>query len=87
MTKENFYLLLDINECDNGSHNCHSNAKCTDEDGSFTCECLPGFEGNGVDCQGIVYLPGLFIRFIYYKLLHESIIIVSLTIVVCAGFV
>jgi len=31
---------------------CHSNANCTDTDGSFNCTCVAGFEGDGFNCTG-----------------------------------
>ena len=42
-----------IDECDGGTHNCHANAQCTDTDGSFTCACKAGYEGNGVECTDV----------------------------------
>ena len=48
-----------IDECSamNGEstarHNCDSNAMCTDSEGSFDCDCLPGYIGDGVNCTGI----------------------------------
>ena len=46
------YFLLDVDECQNNSlHNCHVNATCIDSVGSFDCECVEGFFGNGVECQ------------------------------------
>ena len=44
--------LSEINECTSGTHNCHSNATCTNTDGSFTCACVTGYTGNGVTCAG-----------------------------------
>jgi len=38
---------LDVDECTNGSDNCDINATCTNVPGSFTCECNPGFTGDG----------------------------------------
>uniref|UniRef100_A0A0G4HK22 EGF-like domain-containing protein n=1 Tax=Chromera velia CCMP2878 TaxID=1169474 RepID=A0A0G4HK22_9ALVE len=38
------------NECNEGTHNCHANATCTDTFGSFTCACESGFSGDGVSC-------------------------------------
>ena len=49
-----------INECEpHGAepkprHNCDSNANCTDTEGSFDCQCLQGFQGDGVTCRGII---------------------------------
>jgi len=36
----------DINECKKGLAKCGENAVCKNLDGSYTCECLEGFEGN-----------------------------------------
>ena len=43
-----------INECQEGTHICHSNADCTDTVGSFTCQCKNGFSGDSVEkCSNI----------------------------------
>ena len=49
----------DIDECINGSHECHEHATCKNTDGivetnifGYTCECKEGFEGTGYDCSG-----------------------------------
>ena len=39
----------DFDECLSG-HNCHEHAECSNLDGSFTCTCTDGYEGNGVTC-------------------------------------
>ncbi len=31
--------------------NCDPNAVCVNTDTGFVCECLAGYEGNGVDCS------------------------------------
>jgi len=43
----------DIDECTVDSDNCDVNATCTDEQPGFSCECNPGFEGDGVICTEI----------------------------------
>ena len=50
-------LFIDIDECAIGTHDCHrdSNATCNDTDGSFTCTCREGFDGNGTFCAGTIY--------------------------------
>ena len=45
-------ILLDINECDEDSHNCEHN--CTNTAGSFACSCNSGYrlDDNGRNCSG-----------------------------------
>ena len=43
---------LDIDECGDGTANCHSDATCTNTLGGFNCTCDDGFQGDGVDCIG-----------------------------------
>ena len=50
--KRTFFNVIDDNECDGGSHNCHSQAQCTNTDGSFKCNCTTGWQGNGSACTG-----------------------------------
>ena len=48
-----------MDECvQNGhfNHDCHDNATCTNTDGSFTCACNDGYEGNGTQCTGKIQL-------------------------------
>lgn len=41
----------DINECETGDDNCHLNADCFNNDGSFKCACKSGYDGNGLTCE------------------------------------
>ncbi|XP_072042803.1 uncharacterized protein [Amphiura filiformis] len=43
--------LPDVDEC--LSNNCHTNALCTNTDGSFTCKCNTGYSGNGITCNDV----------------------------------
>ena len=43
--------FIDIDECETDDNNCNDAAKCTNNLGSFTCSCDPGFHGDGVDCE------------------------------------
>ena len=53
-------LLFEPLPLTNQSSVCSLNAVCTNTPGSFECECLPGFSGNGFkQCEG-----GLFYLFI-----------------------
>ncbi|CAH3179868.1 unnamed protein product, partial [Porites lobata] len=42
-----------IDECSNGSHDCHQNATCANTPGRFNCSCQSGFVGNGHQCHDI----------------------------------
>ena len=44
-------FFLDINEC--YKNPCDTNAKCTNNPGSFICACNPGYTGSGLTCTGI----------------------------------
>lgn len=42
----------DINECVEGTNNCHEKATCINLIGSYRCICRPGYSGNGFICTG-----------------------------------
>ena len=44
-----YYLCINKNECLAKTDNCHEFATCTDTPGSFTCECLDGYRGDGIN--------------------------------------
>ena len=48
------YILLDINEC--LSNPCSTNALCSNINGSFSCQCIVGYSGNGFVCQGVIFM-------------------------------
>ena len=47
-----FVLLIDIDECTMGRHDCHGKASCTNIHGAFYCTCNRGYTGNGKSCSG-----------------------------------
>ena len=52
-------IILDIDECVDGTDNCDSNATCTNTPGNFTCACNEGYSGDGVTCDGMACIMGL----------------------------
>ena len=47
-----FLHILDVNECST-SHNCDSNASCSNTVGSYMCACDFGYSGDGFNCSGM----------------------------------
>ena len=47
------FLISDVDECTFGTHDCDdsSRANCTNTEGSFICECKPGYIGDGKSCH------------------------------------
>ena len=55
MTDQGF-LTLDVDECSLNTTRCHELAECVNNEGSFTCECMTGYEGDGVEiCDGMFF--------------------------------
>ena len=46
------FIVLDIDECANGTHICDVNAVCNNTWGSYNCTCKDGFYEDGKTCQG-----------------------------------
>ena len=49
--KIELFPLQDINECEEGSHDCHIYAICTNLPSTYSCRCETGFIGNGTFCE------------------------------------
>ncbi|KAJ7383599.1 hypothetical protein OS493_026784 [Desmophyllum pertusum] len=45
--------MTDINECWDETDRCSVNARCTNTDGSYTCSCSSGFQGDGMSCRDL----------------------------------
>ena len=45
-------VLLDIDECSTGDHNCTQNQQCVNKNGTFICECISGYRLSGGTCRG-----------------------------------
>ena len=88
---KNICVFSDIDEC-KGNHSCHVNATCTNTNGSYLCECHPGFNGNGQSCTGefnlfaIIFRMFLLepsLRLLRWPLSAISLVSHMLTILVC----
>lgn len=47
-----YFVLVDVDECEIGAHNCDMHASCVNVPGSFKCTCREGWFGNGIKCIG-----------------------------------
>lgn len=47
-----YSLFSDFDECLNSTHDCHTNATCSNTLGSYLCKCEGGFTGDGAACEG-----------------------------------
>ena len=55
-------FIIDVDECADETDNCHDNATCTNNDGSYECECNVGYTGDGVTCTGTYTVSAYFLR-------------------------
>ena len=45
-------IVSDVDECSSTEPPCDTHATCIDTTGSYICECVEGFSGNGTICEG-----------------------------------
>ena len=50
-----YILVLDIDECASGTHDCSANAECSNTQGSYDCTCKPTYYGDGRICEGRIF--------------------------------
>ena len=55
-------MLLDIDECSTGEHNCTQNQQCVNRPGDYQCECISGYELLNGNCEGNVQLMQLILE-------------------------
>jgi hypothetical protein len=48
-------FYIDIDECSANTHICPVNETCINNVGSYTCECMTGYEWNDTHCVGKLY--------------------------------
>jgi hypothetical protein len=54
-TIDNKCIETDINECNEGTHNCSAKSTCANTLGSFKCLCYTGYFGDGYKCAESAY--------------------------------
>ena len=66
---QSYISSSDIDECTSGNDTCHINATCINTAGSYDCECLSGFMGDGFNCSS-EYVLNPFLNSTTWYLLH-----------------
>ena len=46
------HVCQQIDECITGDNECDQAADCQDMDGTYRCQCVSGYHGDGKECQG-----------------------------------
>lgn len=60
-------IISDVNECTSLTHDCHSDAICSNTDGAFTCSCYLGYTGDGQQCSGMFFFFFITIKLYYSR--------------------
>lgn len=47
-----FLVITDVDECVVNGIECPGDGVCINSPGSYSCQCAPGFQGNGTHCEG-----------------------------------
>ena len=57
--EETIQFCHNIDECATLADDCHADATCTDTEGSWTCDCDPGYTGTGTECEDVLECSGI----------------------------
>ena len=69
-----FLIFIDIDDCASQTHDCSSKGECINMDGSYQCECQPGFTGNGKTCNGRSRIYDcVFINFVLFISVYQCV--------------
>jgi hypothetical protein len=71
------FCSVDINECEDENSGCDTEADCINIEGSFRCQCKPGFIGDGEVCKGKIN---------NIKLKNQNLTIQFVTALSCINF-
>ena len=77
------FEYTDIDECAQGLDSCSSLAECTNTVGSYECECVNGYQGNGRFCTGILHLPQVHCRMARFSSAFKilmSVLLIEMTV-------
>ena len=68
-------MYIELDECTEPSLNdCDVNANCTDIPGSYMCDCVLGYKGNGTFCESMIERLSHFVFIsMYYHSLYSDV--------------
>ena len=71
---QSYISSSDIDECTSGNDTCHINATCINTAGSYDCECLSGFMGDGFNCSSeyVLIINHAIMNEKYKSIIHGS---------------
>ena len=55
-------VFADYDECSSRAHACSENAKCTNNDGSYSCTCNEKYTGDGTSCTSELHIKARFLN-------------------------
>ena len=65
-------LCIDVDECSDNTDNCNINAICSNNHGSFNCQCKAGFSGDGISCSSkAIILTWYNVQFFFRFFFHD----------------
>lgn len=70
MINNDYFTYIDIDECSTGEHRCDMLAMCVNTDGGYTCNCNPGYSGDGVAGLGSCIGTEQLLTTSYSRILH-----------------
>jgi hypothetical protein len=56
------FIVSDFNECSTNTHGCNQESTCVNEEGTFSCKCNSGYDGDGVACKGMLRRISVIVR-------------------------